>query len=149
MSKEMILMADVKDLGKEGEVVVVADGFARNYLLPKKLAAPVTAATRRQLEKKQRGRMEEEANAMEVAEKMAAKLAEASCTLPVKAGPEGKLFGSISAGDIIAALKEMGFELDRHQLELNDPLREVGVYNVSVRLHPKVEATIKVWVVEE
>ncbi len=149
MSKEVILMADVKDVGKEGEVVVVADGFARNYLLPQKLAAAVTAATRKQVEKKQRERAEVEAGAMVEAEKVAAKLAEISCTLAVKAGPEGKLFGSISAHDILTALKELGFKLDRHQLVLEEPLRELGVFKVAVRLHPKVEATIKVWVVEE
>ena len=149
MTKEMILMADIKGLGKEGDVVNVADGYARNCLLPQKLAAPVTAATRRQLEKKQKERLTKDAGALEEAQKLAAKIANLSCTMAVKAGPEGKLFGSISPADVLVALKEQGVELDKHQLDLTDPLRELGVFNIPVQLHPDVEVTVKVWVVEE
>ena len=149
MTKEIILMSDVKGLGVEGDVVKVAEGYARNYLLPRKLAAPVTQATRRQLEKKQKERQERQAAERESAEKIAAQIEQTSCTITVKAGPEGKLFGSVSSADVVASLKEQGIEIDRHQLKLDEPLRELGVFNVAVELHPELQATLKVWVVEE
>jgi large subunit ribosomal protein L9 len=149
MAKEVILMTDIQDLGCEGDVVSVADGYARNYLLPQKKAAPVTEATRRQLEKRRADRQDEIAQRLKDAQRMADRLRDSSCTITVKAGPEGKLFGSVSAGDVVAVLKEQGLELDRSQLKLDDALRELGVFNIPVKLHPEVDATLKVWIVEE
>lgn len=78
-----------------------------------------------------------------------AALEQASCTIAVKTGAEGKLFGSVTAGDIVGALKAQGLELDKRQIELPEPLRELGVFNLPVRIHPEVQATLKVWIVEE
>ncbi|NCC51606.1 MAG: 50S ribosomal protein L9 [Spartobacteria bacterium] len=149
MSKEVFLMADIPDLGREGDVVKVADGYARNYLMPKKLAAPVTSATKRQLEKKQRERSVREASELEGANALARTIEQASCTIAVKTGPEGKLFGSVSVADVVANLKEQGITLDKHQIEMPDAIRETGVFKLTVKVHPKVQCALKVWVVEE
>ncbi len=149
MAKEIILMADVEGLGGEGDVVTVADGYARNYLFPKNLAAPVTVATRRILEKKRREREEREAKLKAAAEETARKLEESGCTLTVKAGAEGKLFGSVTNADIAAALAEQGIEIERQKIVLEEPIRELGVYDLTVNLHADVKANLKVWVVEE
>ena len=149
MAKEVLLMADVAGLGKEGDVVRVAAGHLRNYLAPNKLAAPVTAATRRQLEKRRQTREQQLQQAREQAAALAAKIEQTSCTIPMKTGEGGKLFGSVTAADLLAVLKAQGIELARHQLLLEEPLRELGVFHVPVKPHPDLQVTLKVWVVEE
>jgi large subunit ribosomal protein L9 len=142
-------MQDIEGLGSEGDVVRVADGYARNYLLPRKLAAPVTEATRRQVEKKRREREERLAKERDAARQLAARIEQISCTIAVKAGEEGKMFGSVTAADIAASLKSQGIEVEKQQIELAEPIRELGVFNVVVRLQPEVQAALKIWVVEE
>ncbi len=149
MAIELILTESVEGLGVEGDVVRVAEGYARNYLLPRKLAAPVTEAARRRLETRRRAREEQQKQELEKARALVAALEQASCTIAVKTGAEGKLFGSVTAGDIVGALKAQGLELDKRQIELPEPLRELGVFNLPVRIHPEVQATLKVWIVEE
>ncbi len=149
MSKEVILMSEVKGLGAEGDVVRVSEGYARNYLLPRNLAAPVTEATRRQLEKKRKQREEQQAKDRVVAQELAKTIEQVSCTITVKTGDEGKLFGSVTALDVIGSLKAQGITLDKHQIDLAEPIRELGVFNIPVKLHPEVQATVKLWVVEE
>lgn len=149
MSLEVILMADVQGLGAEGEVVKVSDGYARNFLLPKKLAAPVTDATRKQLEKKRREREVRLAQEKEVAVGLSKLIEQTSCTIAVKAGAEGKMFGSVTSADITASLKLQGIEVDKHQLQMPEALKELGVFNIPVNLHPEVQSVLKVWVVEE
>lgn len=149
MATEILLMADVKDLGAEGDVVKVADGYARNYLFPKNLGAPVTEATRRRLAKLRVEREAKQKAALEAAKKMAARLEGVSCTIPVKTGEDDRLYGSVTAGNIVEALKEQGVELDKNALVMEHPLKDLGVFDIPVRLHPEVETTVKVWVVEE
>lgn len=149
MAKELMLVSDVPGLGIEGDLVKVAEGYARNYLLPRKLAAPVTAMSRRQVEVRRGKRDARLRTEREQAEVMAARLEAASVTIPVKAGPEGKLYGSVSTADIAAALAEQGFQIDRHKVVLKEPLKELGVFDVPVKLHPERQASIKVWIVEE
>ncbi len=146
---EVILMKDVPGLGAESDVVKVADGYARNYLLPQKLAAPVTEAARRRIEKRRAERAKEEEATLGDARKRAAAMEQASCTVTVKAGEEGKIFGSVTAAHVVEALSLQGIECDRHQIDLPEPLRELGVFTLPVRLHPRVTASLKVWVVEE
>ncbi|MBP7829945.1 MAG: 50S ribosomal protein L9 [Kiritimatiellae bacterium] len=146
---ELILTETVEGLGAEGDVVRVAEGYARNYLLPRKLAAPVTEATRRRLETRRKAREAQQQKELEQARVQAAAIEQASCTLTAKTGEGGKLFGSITSADIAAALKAQGLELDKRQIELPEPLRELGVFNVPVKVHPEVQATLKVWIVEE
>lgn len=149
MALEVILMADVQGLGVEGDVVKVSEGYARNYLLPKKLAASVTDATRRQLEKKQRVRAAALAQEKEASIALSKLIDQTSCTIAVKAGSEGKIFGSVTAGDIASSLKLQGIEVDKHKLQLPEPIKELGVFNIPVSLHPEVQSMLKVWVVEE
>jgi large subunit ribosomal protein L9 len=149
MSKEVILMADVKGFGSQGDVVRVADGYARNFLFPRDLAAPVTEATRRKLEKARRIRGEQDAKELDAARNVVKSIEQISCTIPVKAGEGGKLFGSVTSADIVSALKVQGVEIDKHQVDLPEPLRELGVFNVPIKVHSKIQATLKIWVVEE
>lgn len=142
-------MADVAGLGAEGDVVRVADGYARNYLLPRKLAAPLTEAARRSLEKKRRQREVQLAGEKAGAEELLKRIEQVSCTITVKTGAEGKMFGSVTAADVLNALKAKGFELKKHQVDLPEPLRETGVFNVALKLHPAVTGAVKVWIVEE
>jgi large subunit ribosomal protein L9 len=149
MVTEVLLMTDVADLGSEGDVVDVAEGYARNYLFPRQLAAPVTEATRRRLAKIQKDREAALAAELEAAQSMARQLEAASCTIAVKTGEDEKLFGSVTAADIAASLKEQGIELDRHKIALDAPIKELGVFDILVKLHPQVDSSVKVWVVEE
>ncbi len=149
MATEVILMDTVKDLGKEGAVVKVKDGYARNFLFPKKLAAPVTEGTRRQLVKLQRERAAAAAAAAAVAKAAAAKLAGISVTLAAKTSDGEHLYGSVGATDIAAVLKAQGFEIGREAILLEEPIKELGVVDVNIRLDAGAEAMIKVWVVEE
>ncbi len=149
MAKEVILLNEVEGLGTEGEIVQVAEGYARNYLLPKKMAAAVTPATRRLVEKKKQERIARETAQREESEALVAKLEALSITLPVKTGEGGKLFGSVTASDLLDALDKQGVKLDKKQLNLTAPIRELGVFDVPVKLPQDVEATLKVWVVEE
>jgi large subunit ribosomal protein L9 len=149
MAVEVLLVTTVEGLGAEGEVVRVAEGYARNYLFPRKLAAPVTEATRRRLARVQQQRADKLREEAAGARRLAESLANASCTLAVKVGAGEKLFGSVTNADIAEALKAQGLEVDRHAITLDAPIKELGVYEVAVKLHPDVEATVKVWVVEE
>lgn len=149
MSMEVLLMTDVPDLGSEGDVVTVADGYARNYLLPREKAAPVTEATRRRLEKIRALRDKEHKTALQAARQRADKLKNVSCTIPVKVAEGEKLYGSVTVADIADALAKQNVDIDKDSLVLDQPIKELGVFDIKVALLPEVEATIKVWVVEE
>ena len=149
MATEVLLMAEIDGLGKDGDVVTVADGYARNYLLPRDLAAPVSESTRRRLVKLQAERQQEHAAALAESQALAKKVASASCTIPVKVGGGERLYGSVTESEIVDALKSQDIELDRHQVVLPEPIRELGAFDVTVNLHPEVATTLKVWVVEE
>lgn len=149
MPTEVILMADVEGLGIEGDIVKVANGHARNFLLPRKLAAPVSDMARRQLDKHQAERMERLRREREASMSLAERLETLSLTVTAKAGPDGKLFGSVGSADIAEALAGQGLSVDRHKIDLDAPLRELGVYDVPVKAGPEIKATLKVWIVEE
>ena len=149
MAAEVLLMADVKDLGVEGDVVTVADGYARNYLLPRNLAAPVTDVTRKRLEKIRREREEVRKAELEAARQIAEKLEQSSCTIPVKVGEEDKMFGSVTSADIAEVLAAKGVEIDKHKIALDEPIRELGVYDIRIKIHTDVDASVKIWIVEE
>jgi large subunit ribosomal protein L9 len=146
---EILLMADVPDVGTEGSVVTVADGFARNYLVPKKLAAPVTKAARARLAKLQKQRDVERQAMAEKTRLLAEKLAGISCTISAKTSESEKLYGSVTATEIAENLKGQGFTIDREAILLEAPIKALGVYTVSVRLSPDVSVPLKVWIVEE
>ncbi|MCE9613712.1 MAG: 50S ribosomal protein L9 [Lentisphaerae bacterium] len=149
MATEVLLMADVKDVGAAGDVVRVSEGFARNFLLPRKLAASVSPATRRRLAKLQEQRQVERTRDLEAAQALAGRLGALSCTIAVKAQADQKLYGSVTAGDIADALKKLGVTIDKSNILLEQPLKALGIFNVPVKISAEVQATLKVWVVEE
>ena len=149
MAKELILLSPVDGLGGEGEMVQVADGYARNYLLPKKLAAVVTPATRRLVEKLKAERVAREAATLKEAQELAKRLASMTVNKTVKAGESGQMYGSITAADILDALAEQGVKLARKQLELAAPIKELGTYDLPLKLHSDVTGSIKLVVAEE
>ncbi len=149
MAREVILTEHVSNLGAAGAIVKVADGYARNFLFPKKMAAPVTDVTRRILEKKSQAKRVNEEEVLKKANQLAGRISNASCTIAVKTGEGGKLFGSITAVSIAEALKEQNIELDKNLLQIERPIRELGVFTVPIKLHAQVIVNLKVWVVEE
>ena len=149
MSVQVMLLADVKDLGVEGDVVSVSEGYARNMLFPRNVAALMTPQTKRKLEKIRRERDAARKLEVEAAKALVERMAGCSCTIAVKVSESDKLFGSVTDADIAASLKAQGFEVDASRIVLEKPFKELGVFDVTVRLHPEVSATVKVWIVEE
>ena len=151
MQLEVMLMADVKFLGKAGEIVKVAPGYARNMLFPQDLAAPVTEAAKRRLAKLEAQRAAERAERKAEAEKLAAKLTGLSVTVSAQVKEDGKsLYDSVKASDLLEAIKaDRGVELERAQLGLPDQLKEVGAYDAKIDLGYGVNVPFKVWIVEE
>lgn len=149
MTKELILMADIEGVGLEGEVIKVSDGYARNYLIPQKLAVPVTKAALKKLEKNKLEREARHLRELEAAQSLAAAIEKLSLTITAKAGENDKLFGSVTSTDIVDALKQQGIEIDKRKIVLPEPIRELGVFQVKIKLHHQVETILKVWVVGE
>lgn len=147
---KLILRQDIDKLGETGEVVAVRPGYARNFLLPQGLAYAATAANMRQLEE-ERKRVEVRAKRDYLeAKRRASKLENVSLTFHVNAGEESKLFGSITSADIAGRLNEqdLDFQVDRRWIDLEEPIKSLGVYNVPVRLHADVKPEVKVWVIK-
>jgi len=147
MAVELILIEDVENLGRLGDRVRVAEGFARNYLLPRKLAAAVSPGTLRRLESRKLQMQKDHEERLAVAQAMAEKIAKLSVSLAVEAGENDKLYGSVSSVQIAEALAAQGVEVDRPAILLEEPIKELGVYTVNVRLHDDVLAALKVWIV--
>src|SRR6266446_6788150 len=146
---EVILREHVDNLGRRGEIVKVAAGYARNYLLPRKLALLVTAGSRKQIER-ERGKFEaREQEEKKVAEAISARLAGVEIEIARKVGETEVLFGSVTSADIAAALAAKGFEIDRRKLNLREPIKKLGEFDIPLRLHPDVTIPIKVKVVAE
>jgi large subunit ribosomal protein L9 len=146
---KVILVQDVEKLGEIGDVVEVADGYGRNFLLPRGLAMAATAKNKRQLEHEQRLREDRIARARREAEALAGTLQGVTCRFTRKAGDEGKLFGSVTVMDIAERLKEAGFEVDRRRIQLEQPIKSLGEFTVPVRLRTDVAALLQVTVAAE
>ena len=147
---KVILRQDLPNLGATGDMVTVKPGYARNYLFPRELAFEATAANVRQLEEdRKRGEQKAKRDYLE-ARRRAGQLEGVSLTFHANAGEEGKLFGSITTGDIADRLNEQGldFTLDRRWIDLDDPIKALGVFSVPIRLHTDVRPEIKVWVIK-
>ena len=146
---KVILLEDVKSLGKKGDIVNASDGYARNMLLPKKLAVPATDSNRRDLAAKKRSEEKAQAEALRVAEELKAEIEKKSVDVGIKVGSEGRVFGSVSAKEIADAAKsQLGLDIDKKKLLLAAPLKELGTTSVELKLHPKVTAQLKVNVKE-
>lgn len=144
---ELLLAEDVASLGKQGEIVSVKPGFARNYLLPHGLATVATEHNKKRVEK-HRVKLDELAkDKIKTLKKLADMISKYSVTLEANANPEGHLYGSITAPDISKALKAANFDVSGDQVRLEGPLKETGMYTVKVHLHADVETEVKVWVV--
>lgn len=146
---DVILKQDVEHLGSAGDVVDVKPGYARNYLLPQGLALRATEGNLTRIREEQRHEERAAERVRERAEALAGRLRGKSLTFNVRAGADGALYGSVTAQDLVDRLAEDDLEVDRSQVELDDPIKELGVYNVAVDLHEDVRPELKVWVVAE
>ena len=146
---EVILRQHVDNLGERGQVVKVADGYARNYLLPRKLALPVTEGNKRHVERERKIVETREAEEKGQAEAIAARLAAVDITIARRVGETEHLYGSVTAVDIAEYLKSKGFEVDRRKLVLADPIKTIGEHKVPLKLHREVTVPLTVKVVKE
>ena len=146
---EVILREHVDNLGKRGEIVKVADGFARNYLLPRKLALPATEGNRKHVERERKIMESREAEEKSSAEALATRLATVDISIPRRVGDTEQLYGSVTSADIVELLKSKGFDVDRRKLILPEPLKALGEFDVPLKLHREVTVPLKVKVVKE
>ena len=146
---KVILRQNTEGLGQVGEVVDVKDGYARNFLIPRKLAYAALKGNVKALEEEKKTLSKKREQELATAETLAAELEKVSVTIPVQVGEEDKIFGSVTTQMISDALKEKGHEIDKRKIEIDEPIKALGIYGVSIKLHPSVNAKIKVWVVRE
>ena len=146
---KVILLKDIEALGSAGEVVKVKSGYGRNFLIPRNEALVATTANMAQFESRRKQQETLAERDRRAAEALAKKLETESITAQVKVGEEDRLFGSVTAQNVAELLDEKGYEIDRRAIHLEEPIRELGVYNIDVRLHPEVAAAVKLWVVKE
>jgi large subunit ribosomal protein L9 len=146
---EIILKQPVEHLGSRGDIVKVADGYARNYLLPRNLALAVTAGNKRQIDAEQKRAAAHEAEERKGAEALAARLGQAEVVVARRVGEKDVLYGSVTSADVADGLARLGFDVDKRKIQLADPLKALGEYAVALRLHRDVTAQVKVLVVKE
>src|SRR5262245_4831400 len=146
---EVILRTHVENLGKRGEIVKVADGYARNYLLPRKLALPATEGNKKHVERERKIVETREAEEKGQADAMASRLASVDITIARRVGETDQLYGSVTGGDIADYLKTKGFEIDKRKLILPEPIKAIGDHNVPLKLHREVTVPLVVHVVKE
>ena len=146
---EIILREDVQHLGKVGDIVKVKDGYARNYLLPKGLAYPATDANKKKIAYEAERLAKQRATEKSAAETEATRLADVQLTFSMKVGEEDKLYGSVTASDIQRKLEELGIHVDKRKIDLHEPIRELGDFQVGIKIHPDVRPQVRVTVVKE
>jgi large subunit ribosomal protein L9 len=146
---KVILIGDVKSIGSMGDVVEVKDGFARNFLFPKNLARLAVGSNLKIVEDIKKKKTLAAAKEKKEAEALKGKISVFSCTIPVEAGEDDKLFGSVTSQDISRAFELEGLAVDKRKIMLEEPIKKLGVYNISVKLHPEVTTEVKVWVVKK
>ncbi|MBS1270909.1 MAG: 50S ribosomal protein L9 [Candidatus Marinimicrobia bacterium] len=146
---EIILRQDVDKLGEAGEIVDVKPGYFRNYLNPRGMAMHATESNKKIFEEERRIQQVRQDKAKHEAQKLADKLQNVSLNAPVQVGEEDKVFGSVTSQDIAKLLAEQGFEIDKRDIELDEPIKALGIYNVPVKLHKEVTGEVKVWVIKE
>ncbi|MGQ9570491.1 MAG: 50S ribosomal protein L9 [Thermodesulfovibrionales bacterium] len=146
---KVILKEDIKHLGKMGQIMNVADGYARNYLIPKGLVVEANEKNIRSFEHEKRIIEEKAKKIRNIAHDIALRISSLTITIKSKAGEEGKLFGSITAMDIAEALQKEGIEIDKKKILLDEPIKRLGSYTVNVKLHTDISASLNILVVEE
>jgi large subunit ribosomal protein L9 len=145
----VLLREDLEHLGRRGDVVKVAPGYARNYLLPKRLAVSVTPGNMKRIDQEQRSLNVRRDREKRTAEDLARRIAEVSCTIVKKVGENDILYGAVTTQEIGQVLEKEGIELDRRRILMDEPIKALGVYTVPIKVHPEVTADLKVWVVRE
>ena len=146
---DVILRKTIENVGEAGEIVKVKDGYARNYLIPRGMAYLATEDNRRRAEAEAARRAGKVASDRADAEALAARLETLELHFNAKAGEGDKLFGSITSGDIAEQVAAQGYTIDKRLIELEEPIKMIGIYKVQIRLHPEVRAELRVWVVKE
>jgi large subunit ribosomal protein L9 len=146
---KVILRQNFEPLGQIGDIVDVKDGYALNYFLPRKIAYAALKGNLRALEEEKKTAVKKTEQELLDAETLAAELEKTSITIPVQVGEEDKIFGSVTAQMIADALGEKNYKIDKRKIELEEQIKTLGIYNVNIKLHPKVSSKIKVWVVRE
>jgi large subunit ribosomal protein L9 len=146
---EVVLKKDYESLGKAMDVVAVKDGYARNFLIPSGIAEIATAGNMKAVAEARKMSAKLELRRVGEAQAQATAIEKVPCTIKVRVGEEDKLFGAVTALDIAEFLKKENFAIDRKQILLEEPIKQLGVYNIGIKLHRDVNATLKVWVVKE
>lgn len=146
---QVILGTDVRKLGRVGDVVKVKEGYARNYLIPRKMAFLATPANIKRMEHEKAKRIAEFEKTRQEAQALAEKLAKVSCTVTVEVNDLERLYGSVTEAEILKALKDEGYEIDKKLIVLEKPIEELGIFEVGVKLHPEVVAKVRVWVAKK
>jgi len=146
---KIILREDLKELGKCGEVVEVKDGYARNYLIPRNLAIPATGGNLKAIEEVVRQKSLRDNKSLRKDERLKAEIEKISVTAEVSVGEEDKVFGSVTTQHIADLMKDKGFAVNRHQIELEEPLKALGVYTIPIKISAGVQANLKLWVVKK
>jgi large subunit ribosomal protein L9 len=146
---KVILRQNFEGLGQIGQVIDVKEGYARNYLIPRKFAYPALQGNVKALEEEKKNLEKKRIQELASAEAFAAELEKVSVTIPVQVGEEDKIFGSVTNQMIAEALKEKGHDIDRRKIDIEEPIKSLGIYGINIKLHPNVNAKVKVWVVRE
>lgn len=146
---KVMLVQTIDNLGRIGDCVNVKNGYARNYLFPKNLAKEATPGNIKALESLKKKQAAEDAGKLKEANLLAEKMASLSITISAKAGEEEKLFGAVTSDMVSKALEAEGISIDKKEIILDEPIKKLGVYQVSVKLHPEVKASLRVWIVKE
>lgn len=146
---KVILKQDNDKLGNAGDVVTVKSGYARNFLIPHQIAYEATPGNLKRFEEEKKKITSQINREIKTAEKLAEELGKVSCTIAVSVGEEDKLFGSVTSQDVFNALEEKGIQVDKRKILLEDPIKALGIYTISIKLHSAVTANVKVWVVKK
>ena len=146
---KVILRKNFNQLGQVGDLVDVKDGYARNFLVPRQIAYPATAGNLRALEEEKKQIAKKESKNLAVANEFSTELEKVSVTIPVTVGEDDKIFGSVTSKMIGDALQEKGFEIDHRKIEIEEPIKSLGIYSIKIKIHADVTATVKTWVVRD
>ena len=148
-TNKVLLLQPIKGLGAEGDTVTVRAGYARNFLMPRKIALPITHANKKQMESLLKAREVREVQELNAARELAAKISDTTIAVAVKTGEGGKMYGAVTANDLIIRLKEEGIELVKKQLSLPAPVKDLGTHSIAVKLNSEVSSELKFEVVSE
>ncbi len=146
---KVILRKNFEQLGKIGDIVEVKNGYALNFLIPRKIVYPAIAGNIRALEEEKKQVAKKQAKELEDAQALSSELEKVSITIPVKVGEEDKIFGSVTTQMISDSLKEKGYDIDKRKIEIDEPIKALGIYSINVKLHSDVTSVVKTWVVRE